>query len=74
MTPKPPIPMTLPDLTSLTASAGLPMTLSMTSLLRSAPRVTRRQGGGASEGASNTESGLASRSSVGVRYCPDKRS
>jgi hypothetical protein len=30
MTPKPPIPMTLPDSTSLTASAGLPMTLSMT--------------------------------------------
>jgi hypothetical protein len=31
MTPKPPIPMTLPDATSLTASAGLSMTLSMTS-------------------------------------------
>ena len=30
MTPNPPIPMTLPDAMSLTASAGLLMTLSMT--------------------------------------------
>jgi hypothetical protein len=66
MTPKPPIPMTLPDPMSLTASAGLPMTLSMTSSFG--------QGGGASEGISNTESGLASRLSVGVRYWPDSRS
>jgi hypothetical protein len=73
MTPKPPIPMTLPDLTSLTASAGLPMTLSMTSSssLLSSPRGLS---GYASEGTSNTESGLLSRSSVGVRYCPDSRS
>jgi len=37
MTPNPPIPMTLPDSMSPTASAGLLMTLSMTLLLRVAP-------------------------------------
>ncbi len=86
MTPKPPIPTTLPDLMSLTASAGLPMTLSMTSpSFASHPadgsragrlyRNSRRQSGwGSRDGASKTESGLASRSSNGVRYWPDSRS
>jgi hypothetical protein len=42
MTPKPPIPMTLPDLMSLTASAGLPMTLSMTSSFAQRPARSER--------------------------------